>query len=69
MGSLAHVGGLTGAPANAPIAHTAELVRQTRWFRVDTASAWFYEVAWDLAIAALRPGGQDVAPLAATDTD
>ncbi|MBT2458327.1 DUF6183 family protein [Streptomyces sp. ISL-86] len=63
------LGGLTGAAADAPITHTAELVRQTRWFRVDTASMWFYEVAWDLAIAALRPGGQEIAVLAATDTD
>ena len=63
------LGGLTGAPADTPIAHTAELVRQTRWFRVNTASVWFYEVAWDLAIAALRSGGQEIAVLAATDTD
>jgi hypothetical protein len=48
---------------------TAELVRQTRWFRANTASMWFYEVAWDLAIAALRPGSQEIAVLAATDTD
>ncbi|WP_066953547.1 DUF6183 family protein [Streptomyces lushanensis] len=63
------LGGLTGARANAPIAHTAELMRQTHWFRVDTAATWFYEVAWDLAIAALRSGGQEIAVLAATDTD
>ncbi|MEU5076062.1 DUF6183 family protein [Streptomyces asoensis] len=63
------LGGLTGAAADASIARTAELVRQTHWFRVDTASVWFYEVAWDLAIAALRAGGQEIAVLAATDTD
>ncbi|MFJ7948298.1 DUF6183 family protein [Streptomyces sp. NPDC096354] len=61
--------GLTGVPADAPIARTAELVRQASWFRVATASSWFYEVAWDLAIAALRSGGQEIAVLAATDTD
>jgi hypothetical protein len=63
------LGGLTGAPADAPIAHVAELVRRVRWFRVDTASVRFYEVAWDLAIVALRSGGQEIAMLAATDTD
>ncbi|WP_327233540.1 DUF6183 family protein [Streptomyces sp. NBC_01317] len=61
--------GLTGASADAPITHTAELVRQARWFRVDTASVWFYGVAWDLAVAVLRSGGQEIAVLAATDTD
>jgi Family of unknown function (DUF6183) len=63
------LGSLTGAPADAPVMRTAELVRQTRWFRANTASMWFYEVAWDLAIAALRPGSQEIAVLAATDTD
>ncbi|MFF0063358.1 DUF6183 family protein [Streptomyces sp. NPDC005279] len=63
------LGGLIGAPADAPVMRTAELVRQTRWFRLDPASTWFHEVAWDLAIVALRPGGQEIAALAATDTD
>lgn len=63
------LGGLAGAPADAPIAYTAEMVRQANWFRVDTASEWFYNVAWDLAVAALRSGGQEIAVLAATDTD
>ncbi|MEU8515936.1 DUF6183 family protein [Kitasatospora sp. NPDC048722] len=61
---------LTGSPANAPIAGTADRVRRTSWFRVGTASApWFHNVAWDLALAALRPGGREIAVLAATDTD
>ncbi|MFD5820633.1 DUF6183 family protein [Streptomyces sp. NPDC127038] len=63
------LGGLTGAPADAPIAHTAELVRRASWFRADTSAVWFHEVAWDLAIAVLRSGGQEIAVLAATDTD
>ncbi|GAB2714925.1 DUF6183 family protein [Kitasatospora kifunensis] len=63
------LGGLTGSPAAAPPAQIAELVRRTSWFRVDTTSAWFYGIYWDLAVAALRPGGQEIAVLAATDTD
>ncbi|MER5220512.1 DUF6183 family protein [Streptomyces flaveus] len=61
--------GLTGAPADAPLARVAELVEQTEWFRIATTSDWFHEVAWDLAVAALRPGRQEIAVLAATDTD
>ncbi|MFE7531813.1 DUF6183 family protein [Kitasatospora sp. NPDC057542] len=61
--------GLTGAPADAPVERIAELVRQTHWFRPDPGSAWFYDIAWDLAVAALRPDGQRIAVLAATDTD
>ncbi len=63
------LGGLTGSPAGAPIAHVADLVQRTSWFRVNTTSAWFYNVAWDLAVAALRADGQEIAILAATDTD
>ncbi|MFF7993321.1 DUF6183 family protein [Kitasatospora xanthocidica] len=63
------LGGLTGSPADAPVAEVAELVRRTSWFRVGTSSPWFHDVAWDLAVAALRPGGQEIAVLAATDTD
>ncbi|GGK62928.1 DUF6183 family protein [Streptomyces flaveus] len=61
--------GLTGAPADAPLARVAELVEQAEWFRIATTSDWFHEVAWDLAVAALRPGRQEIAVLAATDTD
>ncbi|MFF5570744.1 DUF6183 family protein [Streptomyces luteogriseus] len=63
------LGGLVGAPADALINQTAALVEQTHWFIADPSSDWFYQVAWDLAVAALRPGGQAIAVLAATDTD
>ncbi|MDH6130285.1 DUF6183 family protein [Kitasatospora sp. GP82] len=63
------LGGLTGAPVDAPVERIAELARQTHWFRPDPGSAWFYDVAWDLAVAALRPDSQGIAVLAATDTD
>ncbi|MEE1785767.1 DUF6183 family protein [Streptomyces sp. SP17BM10] len=64
------LGALTGSPSDAPVAEVADRVRRTSWFRLGTASApWFHNVAWDLAVAALRPGGQELAVLAATDTD
>ncbi|MFF4548956.1 DUF6183 family protein [Streptomyces sp. NPDC001435] len=63
------LGGLVGAAPDAPIDHTAMLVEQAHWFIADASSDWFHQVAWDLAVAALRPGGQEIAILTATDTD
>ncbi|MFC9649386.1 DUF6183 family protein [Streptomyces sp. NPDC056937] len=61
--------GLTGVPADTPPAETAGLVERTHWFRLAPVSDWFHGVAWDLAVAALRPGGQGIAVLTAADTD
>ncbi|MFD8783619.1 DUF6183 family protein [Kitasatospora sp. NPDC059599] len=61
--------GLTGAPADAPVEQVAESARRTHWFRPASGSAWFHDIAWDLGVAALRPGGHEIAVLAATDTD
>ncbi|MFK0152335.1 DUF6183 family protein [Streptomyces sp. NPDC090499] len=63
------LGGLVGAAPDAPIDHTAKLVEQAHWFIADPSSDWFRHVAWDLAVAALRTGGQEIAVLTATDTD
>ncbi|MEX3099812.1 MULTISPECIES: DUF6183 family protein [unclassified Streptomyces] len=63
------LGSLVGAPADAPPTDVSQLAEQTAWFRIATTSDWFHEVAWDLAVAALRPGGREIAVLAATDTD
>ncbi|MBW8800704.1 MAG: hypothetical protein JF597_46230 [Streptomyces sp.] len=63
------LGGLVGAAPDAPISHVAMLVEQAHWFIADPSSDWFHQVAWDLAVAALRPGGQEIAVLTATDTD
>lgn len=41
----------------------------SREFIADPSSDWFNLVTRDLAVAALRPGGQEIAVLAATDTD
>lgn len=61
------ISGMVGVDAS--IAEIAAEAEQCRWFTFDTASGWFYHVAWDLGIIALRPDGQTVALLAATDTD
>ncbi|MFF7966572.1 DUF6183 family protein [Streptomyces sp. NPDC007903] len=63
------LGGLVGAAPDASVEDTAMLVEQAHWFIADPSSDWFRQVAWDLAVAVLRPGGQDIAVLAATDTD
>ncbi|WP_405990664.1 DUF6183 family protein [Streptomyces sp. NBC_00986] len=63
------LGGLVGAAPDTPLHHTAMLVEQAHWFVADPSSDWFHHVAWDLAVAALRPGGQEIAVLTATDTD
>ncbi|MGY5008123.1 DUF6183 family protein [Streptomyces sp. 900105755] len=63
------LGGLVGAAPDAPIGHTARLVEQAHWFVADPSSDWFCLVAWDLAVAVLRAGGQEIAVLTATDTD
>ncbi|MFD8420885.1 DUF6183 family protein [Streptomyces sp. NPDC059466] len=63
------LGGLVGAAPDAPVDDTAMLVERAHWFIADPSSDWFHQVAWDLAVAVLRPGGQNIAVLAATDTD
>ncbi len=49
--------------------HIKPLAERSRWFRVDTDSEWFYEVAWDIGLAAISPDGRRLAVLAATDSD
>ncbi|GAA2518893.1 DUF6183 family protein [Streptomyces gobitricini] len=61
--------GLVGLPAHTPLPETARRAEQTHWYLFDTEADWFEAVAWDIAIAALRPGAQEIAVLAATDTD
>ncbi|CAL9330180.1 hypothetical protein SUDANB6_00056 [Streptomyces sp. enrichment culture] len=60
---------LTGAPADAPAEAAAPLVEQARWFLLLPGTRWFDLVAWDLAVAVLRPDGQEIAVLSATDSD
>ncbi|MFF2618059.1 hypothetical protein DR950_01565 [Kitasatospora xanthocidica] len=60
---------LAGTPAAAPFADLAAQAEETHWYLFDTQGPWFYRVAWDVTMAALRPGRRELAVLAATDTD
>jgi hypothetical protein len=63
------IGALSGASFEAPFADRADRARRTVWFDVNAGTKWFHHVAWDIALAALRPGGESMAFLAATDRD
>jgi hypothetical protein len=52
--------GIDGAAAAASAARYLIFSARSRWYR---------PVAWDIGIAALRPGGRTLAVLTATDTD
>lgn len=61
--------GLCGASAAAPAAETEEKTQACHWFSFDAGTNWFQRVAWDIGLAAIRPGQRNLAILAATDTD
>src|SRR5262249_39710491 len=46
----------------------AGLATRCQWACCDAASGWFYQVAWDVGLLAVRPDGRSLAVLAATDT-
>ena len=61
--------GISGAAEGAPAAEVERQVRECDWFSFDADTDWFEQVAWDIGLAAVRPGRQRLAVLAATDTD
>ncbi|MEW2309946.1 DUF6183 family protein [Streptomyces sp. NPDC006864] len=61
--------GPTGVPADRPLTEVAEAAGRTTWLRIAPSTSWFSAIVWDVAVAALRPGGQEIAVLAATDSD
>ncbi|MFC4061579.1 DUF6183 family protein [Planomonospora corallina] len=61
--------GLSGSPEGASAAEVERRVRACAWFGFEAATPWFYQVAWDIGLAALAPDGRHLAVLAATDTD
>jgi hypothetical protein len=63
------VAGLAGAPEGEGVDAVAERAGRCAWVSFHAASGWFYDIAWDLGILALRPDGRSIAVLAATDTD
>jgi hypothetical protein len=60
-------GWLAGAAPDAQVSAIAALADRCRWYTFD--SNWFYHIAWDLGLIAVRPDGRSVAVLAASDTD
>jgi hypothetical protein len=64
------VGALVGAPPEATPAHIDSIAIGTAFMMFGApAGSFWYDVAWDLGILAVRDGGHSVAVLAATDTD
>ncbi len=62
-------GALAGAGETASIEAAAVLAESCAWFSFTAKTAWFYSVAWDFGLVALRPDRRTLAVLAATDTD
>ena len=61
--------GISGAAEGASAAEVERQVRECDWFSFDADTNWYDQVAWDIGLAAVRPGRQRLAVLAATDTD
>jgi hypothetical protein len=61
--------GISGAAEGASAAEVERRVQECDWFSFDADTDWFEQVAWDIGLAAVRPGRQRLAVLAATDTD
>jgi hypothetical protein len=61
--------GLTGAALAEPVPQLADRAAAARYLLFSARSAWYRQVAWDIGIAAFRPGDQVLVILAATDTD
>jgi hypothetical protein len=61
--------GISGAAEGASAAEVEGRVQECDWFSFDADTDWFDQVAWDIGLAAIRPGRQRLAVLAATDTD
>jgi uncharacterized protein (TIGR02996 family) len=60
---------LTGASPGQSIEQVAALAEQCLWHSFGADPGWFYNVAWDLGLIAVRPDRRSLAVLAATDTD
>ncbi len=65
----ASLGALVGAAPDATITQIDELAVRSAFLTFRAPGPWFYDVAWDLGVLALRPDGATAAVLAATDTE
>lgn len=63
------IAALAGCPHDAPFDAIEARVRACTWFVFDADTAWYWQVAWDIGLAALSPDGRRLAVLAASDTD
>ncbi len=63
------VAGVPDADSVAGIDGVAAAASAARYLTFSARSRWYRQVAWDIGIAALRPGGRTIAVLTATDTD
>jgi uncharacterized protein (TIGR02996 family) len=61
--------GLVGAASSESVEAVAALAERCTWLAFDAESDWFYHVAWDFGLVAIRPDGMSLAVLAAADTD
>jgi hypothetical protein len=57
------------AAATFGVEQVAALAHRCVWVSFTASSDWFSQVAWDFGLLAVRPDGQSLAVLAATDTD
>ena len=63
------LGALAGTGEADTLEAAAVAAASCNWFSFTAKSAWFYDVAWDFGLLALRPDRRTLAVLAATDTD
>lgn len=62
-------GALAGASGTDDADSVIAQANRCAWLYFEAPTSWFRRVAWDFGIVALRPDGQTLAVLAATDTD
>jgi uncharacterized protein (TIGR02996 family) len=66
--AMRSLGALAGTPED-DIEAISTAACRCLWVRLGTATDWFYHVAWDYGLLAVRPDRMSVAVLAVTDTD
>jgi hypothetical protein len=63
------VAALSGTADGALLDEVERQARESAWYGFRTATKWFWQVAWDIGLVTVAPGGKRLAVLAATDTD
>jgi hypothetical protein len=61
--------GLVGLSQTATTDEIAGIARNCQWYFLGISTEWFYNVAWDIGIVCVNPSKNEIAVLAATDTD